>query len=144
MNREKKLETILTITVGLSVFYLMYDIRLLLNLKWKGIKIFVDMFYLLSDIRLLLIMSVVIGMIGLFSNYLSDKIVWVWWKLIKILASVNSKILLSIIFFVFLTPVAFLARMFNKNYLGIKKWNNKSYYNERNYTYKPKDLENPW
>jgi hypothetical protein len=75
--------------------------------------------------------SISIGFAGLVSNYMSDKIERVWLKLAKILSYIVPNILLSLIFYFFLTPLAFLYRLFNKDVL---KLSNKyeSYFNNVN------------
>jgi hypothetical protein len=60
-----------------------------------------------------------------------------------ILGNINGKILLSIVFFIFLTPIAFISKLFNKDGLQLKK-TNKSYYQDRNHQYSAKDFENTW
>ncbi len=75
--------------------------------------------------------SISIGFVGLVSNYMSDKIERVWLQLAKILSYIVPNILLSLIFYFFLTPLAFLYRLFNKDVL---KLSNKyeSYFNNVN------------
>ena len=57
MKREKVLETMLVITTGLIVLFIIFKI------KW------------------LLIAALIIGVTGVFHNYLSEKIAWLWLKL---------------------------------------------------------------
>ncbi|MFY7827031.1 MAG: SxtJ family membrane protein [Flectobacillus sp.] len=119
MKREKNLETMLVITVGLLVLYVIF--------KSKA----------------LLIASLVIGLTGVFSDFLSEKITWVWGKFALILGNINAKILLSAIFFVFLTPIAFIFKLTKKDNLRLKEGKN-SVYQDRNHLYESKDLENVW
>ena len=100
--------------------------------------------YLFFNIRLILFLGVLLGVIGLFMPKLSFKIVWLWYKLAELLGFVMSKVLLSIVFFIFLFPVAMLARLFRPDGLQLQKKAEGSYYIERNYIFKSKDLKNPW
>jgi hypothetical protein len=64
-------------------------------------------------------------------------------KLGHVLGLINSKILLSLVFFLVLTPIAFLAKLRGKNSLNLKRnTSSDSYYSTRNYEYKKEDLEN--
>jgi hypothetical protein len=81
MKREKNLETMLVITVGMLVLYYFFRTK-----TWSNY---------------LLITSLVMGLIGVFSDFLSEKVAWVWGKIAHIMGTFNSYVLLSIIFFVF-------------------------------------------
>lgn len=87
MNPQK---TLLTISTGLIVLFLIF------KFKW------------------LLTAALVVGIIGITSDWLSEKIEWAWMKLAWVLSLIMPNILLSIIFFLVLTPVAFLNRLFGK------------------------------
>ncbi|MEP7127328.1 MAG: SxtJ family membrane protein [Chitinophagales bacterium] len=68
-----------------------------------------------------------------------------WMKFAEALGFINSKIILSAIFFLFLFPVAMVYRLFNKDKLRLKKQAAaKTYYTERNHEYQAGDLENSW
>jgi polyferredoxin len=124
MKREKNLETMLVITVGMLVLYFIFRTK-----TWSNY---------------LLITSLVMGLIGVFSDFLSEKVAWVWGKIAHIMGTFNSYVLLSIIFFVFLTPVAFLFKLTRKDSLKLKAQKNGTVYEERNHLYVAKDVENVW
>lgn len=88
--------------------------------------------------------SLIFGLIGVFSNFLSEQVSWVWGKIAHILGTFNSYVLLSVVFFVFLTPVAFLYKLTRKDTLRLKVQKDGTVYEERNHLYVPKDLENVW
>jgi hypothetical protein len=74
----------------------------------------------------------------------AEKISWVWLKIAEILGLINSTILLSLIFFIILTPLALLMKVFKKSdSLKLKKLSG-SAYDERNHIYTANDLENTW
>ncbi|WP_338767015.1 hypothetical protein WAF17_04970 [Bernardetia sp. ABR2-2B] len=118
MQRVKVVEALLAIMVGFMVFYFIFKIDILLYISFG------------------------IGLISLFWNWLAEKIAWVWLKFASVLGVINGKVLLSIVFFIFLTPIAFMNRLFSKNMLQLKKEDQKSVFVERNLKYKKEDLEN--
>ncbi len=93
----------------------------------------------------LLYIGLFVGLAGVFVPFIGDLIVKGWYKLAELLGYINSRILLSLIFFVVLFPVAVLARMGRgKNLLGLRKENRQSAFTERNHRYEAKDLKNVW
>jgi len=85
-----------------------------------------------------------LGLIFVILPFIGDYIVWAWFKLAEILGWINSKVILSLVFFIFLFPMAVLFRLSTKNPLQIKKLGEKSLFTERNHKYSAKDLENIW
>ncbi len=122
MKREKTLETMLVITVGLLVLFLLF------KKPW------------------LLTAAVVIGLTGVFSNYLSEKITLGWTKFAEVLGRINAAVLLSAVFFLFVTPIALLRKLLGgKDTLYLRDARKApSIYEERNHAYEAKDLENTW
>src|SRR5262249_47812688 len=104
MKREKHLETILSIVLGLSV------------ILWA------------TKNRYLVPVIVLLACIGLFSKYLTEKIHWLWTKLSHILGMIMSKVILSVLFYLFLFPMAKLSKLFSKkDMLQLKKQSGPSY-----------------
>ena len=122
--REKELETILTLCVALVVIF----------------------FVTKQQHNYLLKIGVVLGLIGMFSTFLTAKISWAWLKVGELMGAVMSKVILSAVFFLFLFPIAMLSRVFSggKNSLQLKKGNESSYYFTRNHKYEASDLKNIW
>jgi hypothetical protein len=85
-----------------------------------------------------------IGLVSIFIPPAARAIEWLWLKFALALGWVNSRILLSIIYFVFLMPIALLSRLFTKDPLLLKAKNSASLYTTRNHQYKKEDLENIW
>ncbi|GAB3510918.1 SxtJ family membrane protein [Emticicia fontis] len=134
MKQQNTKEIILTIVVGLLVFFFIFLPKGVLAAQPKG-----------TLLQGLLIAALGIGVLSIFSNFVAEKIAWVWLKFAEILGRVNSTVLLSLIFFIFLTPIALLMRIFKKgDALKLKKPATASAYDERNHTYVKKDLENTW
>jgi hypothetical protein len=82
--------------------------------------------------------------VAAFSDWLSAKLAWLWLKLAEILGKVNSRVLLSLVFFIFLVPLALLRRIFVRNALDLKPPVSGTLFHERNHRYTAQDLENPW
>ncbi len=120
LNREKQLETMLTIAVG---FFLV---------AWTTKNKFVFLFALLM------------GLVGMFSKTLTNYISHGWMKVGEAMGAVSSRIILSTIYFLFLFPIALLYRIGRKDTLQLKKTESASYFIARNLRYEAKDLKNPW
>jgi hypothetical protein len=88
--------------------------------------------------------AAVIGLVSLVVPVAGRYIVFGWTKIGEGLGWVNGRIILSAIFFLFLTPIALLYRLTKKNPLNLKKDNSPSLFHERNHTYNKKDLKNVW
>ncbi|AKD53952.1 SxtJ family membrane protein [Spirosoma radiotolerans] len=85
-----------------------------------------------------------VGVLSLAVPAVGDLIVKAWFKLAEVLGNINGKIILSVLFFVFLFPIALLYRMTAKNPLAIKRTGNTSFYTERNHLYTKEDMEDAW
>ena len=89
--------------------------------------------------------ALAIGGLSLISNGFAHLISQAWAKFALVLGRINGNILLTFIFFVFLTPVAFLMRIFKKgDALKLKKQNANTVYVNRDHTYTKSDLANIW
>lgn len=100
------------------------------------------LFYLLFN-KLWLLGPIILAALGFAIAPLGEHIHQGWMKLAKSLGYINSRILLFIIFFIILTPVAFLRKLFGKKTMQDKNKVN-SYFQNRNQQYKAIDLQNPW
>jgi hypothetical protein len=85
-----------------------------------------------------------IGLISIFIPLAAKGIEWAWLKFAMALGWINSRILLSVIYFVFLMPIAWISRLFTKDPLLLKAKKSSSLYTTRNHLYKKEDLENIW
>lgn len=66
-----------------------------------------------------------------------------WQYLSRALGWVMSRLILSVVFFVFLTPIAWLYRLFSRNPLQLKRQPD-SYFFVREHEYESRDLKDPW
>jgi len=117
MDRQKHLETILVIVLGMIVIYLGTHSKYVL---WGAI---------------------LIGLIGVFIPSLAAHIHWAWMKLSHGMGYVMSKVMLTLVYTLVVLPMSFFSKKKLSLRLSAKK---ESYFKERNYTYKKEDLENVW
>ncbi len=99
--------------------------------------------FLIFKLKWMLIVSLAVAVLGAMSKLATEGITWVWFKIAEILGWINSRILLGIIFFLFLFPISLIMRALNKITIKMKKQKD-TYYSERNHTYTTEDLENSW
>ena len=119
MDKQNKYVTILILTIGLVVLYFIF-------------KVVAFLFLALS-----------IFILSMASGTLAKKIAETWVRIGHLLGAINSKILLTVVFYCLLVPLAFISKIFKKkDELQLKRKPNGSYYKTRNHIYQPKDLEN--
>jgi hypothetical protein len=100
--------------------------------------------YFIFSLKWILFVAFGIGILSIFSEWISKKIEWVWFQLTKLLSMIVPNILLGAIFYLFLTPIAFLANIFTKSDPLLIKRPVSSAYKEVNKQFKAEDLKNPW
>lgn len=71
---------------------------------------------------------------------------WLWFGLSFVLGTVVSKILLSILFFVLVVPIAFIRARLGEDSMHLKAWKQggQSAFKERNITFTKRDVERPF
>ena len=85
-----------------------------------------------------------IGVLAIASSFVAKWIEWIWLKLALALGWVNSRILLTILYFVFLLPIAWISKLFTNDPLSLKGKAQASLYSNRDHLYTKEDLENIW
>ena len=81
--------------------------------------------FLLSGFMWALYTSLTVGVLGIISNKICKFIDFLWMNLAKVLSFIVPNILLSIVFYIFLFPIAILSKLFgNKNALQLKNKSN--------------------
>ena len=113
-------KTVLTISVGFAVIFLITKI------KW------------------FLYISLGIGIAGALSDFLAQKIEWLWFGLSKVLSMIVPNIILSVIFYVFLFPVSVLQKVFGKSDPLMLKRNSTSYFKDTTNHADKASFEKPW
>jgi hypothetical protein len=113
-------ETVLVITVGLLVLYIVFKNKLFLYL------------------------ALGIGLAGVFSFYLSEKIHWGWNQLSLLLSAISNRVLLTVVFFVVLTPMALIRRMRRSG--GLRRFDTQaeSNFSPREHVFGKGDMEKVW
>lgn len=91
-----------------------------------------------------IVLSLALLLMSLIFKKLISRFVVVWLKVTNFIGRIINKVVLFLVFFLVLTPVALLYRVFNRNALGIKKSDVKSYFFLRNHTYDQRDFEKNW
>jgi len=100
--------------------------------------------YFITDSIYFLYGAAAVGVLSLAIPAVGNGIVWLWFKIAEVLGRINGAIILSVLFFVFLLPIAFLYRLTKTNLLSLKRTQGGSVYHERNHLFKKEDLENTW
>jgi hypothetical protein len=67
-----------------------------------------------------------------------------WNALLKAINFVVSRILLAVIFFVFMVPLSFFVRRSKKRTMVLKKDNRDTMFTNRNHLFTADELKNPW
>ncbi|HEY4287262.1 MAG TPA: SxtJ family membrane protein [Puia sp.] len=119
MEKSKKTETLLVIVLGCVAVYLAK--------RWS----------------IILVVALVTGLAGLLVPVIRDGIHWGWMKLSEGLGWVSGKVILTVMYFLVLVPLAFFARWRGKIGLRLKPGGG-SYFKDRDHLYTKEDLVNPW
>jgi len=119
MDKSKKTETLLVIVLGCLALYLVK--------RWS----------------VMLEAALVIGLAGLLVPAVRDGIHWGWMKLSEGLGWVSGKVILTVLYFLVLVPLAWIARRRGK--IGVRmKAGGDSYFKERDHLYTKEDMVNLW
>ena len=119
-SKNEAVKTVLTISMGFLVIYL--------ATKWQWA----------------IIVSLLVGVVGVFSGFLSKKIDIVWMKLAWLLGLVIPNIILTLIFYLFLLPISLISRIFRKSDPMILKNRVESTYVDTNRQFDKISFEKPW
>lgn len=101
------------------------------------------MLFLFFEKNWMIYAALAIGVLSLVSIFMSDWIVKIWYGIARILGFVNSRILLSVIYYIILLPLSLVNKLSTKQAVILNK-GLKSYFVERNHRYIKEDFEKPW
>ena len=118
-EKNKVLETHLVIALGLIILFL---------IKEKMIFIY---------------LATGIGFIGIFIKPLAQLITKGWFGLAEILSKITSTIIMAVVYYLILVPVATIYKFRNKRMLDLKNPNT-TMWHQRDHQYKKSDLDNAW
>lgn len=133
---------------GAGAFYLLVVLMIQKNYKPKETMLVITVGFLLLHLvfkqRVFLFLALGFGLTGILSAWLSEKTDWLWQQLSLALGRVSNTVLLTLIFFLVLTPVGILRRLFTKG--SFLSWDKDKHSNftDRDHRYTKKDLENTW
>ena len=103
------------------IFFIVFLIIALWPLKNNG------------DVRIIPIcISLIFLILGLFNSNLLKPLNLLWMKFGLMLGKIIAPIVMMIVFFIFLTPLSFVVKLFGKDLLNIKFIKKKSYWIKRN------------
>lgn len=119
MDREKKLEALLVITLGCIIVSLIFESNLIMILMGALI------------------------LISIISHKFLDFLILLWFKFSHFLGLVNSRIILFLVYYLILLPLALLNKLFGKNIFQFKQ-GSITYLKERQHTFTSKDFQNTW
>lgn len=100
--------------------------------------------FIITKVNWVLLVSLIVGLIGMFSTFLSKHIEFLWNKLAWLLGFIVPNILLSIIFYLFLFPIALLSKIFGKKDPFVLKNKTESVFVITNKSFDKKSFEQPW
>ncbi|MFK7786899.1 MAG: hypothetical protein AB8B56_17390 [Crocinitomicaceae bacterium] len=101
--------------------------------------------YFFSKQDVLLYIAIGVGFLGSVSDYLADKIDWLWTKLGWLLSLIVPNIIMTLIFYVILTPTAFLSRLFGKSDpMDLKNSQSSLFKEKKERSFSKESFEKPW
>ena len=125
MNHSNHRTTLLVISTGFLLIYLLFLWRADKNLMW--------MVYTAAGV----------SVAGLISKKLDFYIHSFWFWIADKMGFVMSKLILGVIFIVFLLPIGALSKLFRKDFMFLKK-QQESYFKIRKHLFSSSDLQDPW
>ena len=99
---------------------------------------------LLFNNEILLYAAISLGVVFLTIPVAGEVILALWFKLAEALGWINSRILLSLIFYLVLYPISIFYRISGKDPLIHDGRDLTTTYTDRGHEYKKEDLEKPW
>ena len=101
--------------------------------------------YFLNDNRFLIV-SIVLLLLNMTVTAVFKPVAIIWFKLSNIMGTIMTRAILSLLFFILITPIGLFRRTFINDQLKLKQWkkNSGSVFVPRNHLYTKKDLEKPY
>ncbi|PHR37121.1 MAG: hypothetical protein COA38_00075 [Fluviicola sp.] len=85
-----------------------------------------------------------VGVLGALSSSLAEKIDWIWTKIGWVLSFIVPNIIMTLVFYVVLTPTAFLSRIFGESDPMDLKNSRSSLFKKKDTTFSKESFEKPW
>ena len=118
MKQEIKISSNRSFGIVFSIFFSLVGIYLLLN----NSSVYYWSF----------LISLIFFILGLFNSKILGPLNQIWFKFGILLGKVVALIVMGIIFFLVITPIAILLKIFGKDVLKLKLNNNETYWIEKN------------
>lgn len=120
MNKKKYLQSILGIAGGMVVLFLVFKTAVFLYI------------------------AVAVCLAGLASQKLAALIALIWMKAANLIGLIINTVLLSLVFFILLTPLALIRKIAGKSPVLLKPTHGDTYFHARNHRYEKSDLQDMW
>ena len=117
MEKKIKVSSNKSFGIVFSIFFLLVSIYLLLNN---------DSIYYWS-----LLVSFIFLVLGLMNSKILSPLNLLWFKFGILLGKIVSPIVMGVIFFLVVTPISIILKIFGKDILNLKFNNNKTYWIEK-------------
>ena len=78
-----------------------------------------------------LLISIIFLILGILNSKLLTPLNKIWFKFGILLGNIIAPIVMSIIFFLVVTPIGLLMKLFGKDLINLRKNNNKTYWTEK-------------
>lgn len=114
---------------------------------YKSILSIVTGFFVLSEVfhlKQLTLIAIVIAVLALISSFIGDKIVLIWEKIGGLLSKIVPNILLGVIYYFFLFPMALLKRLTSKSNPLFLKNTETSYFISNSKEFNKSNLKKTW
>ena len=118
MEKKIKVSSNKSFGIVFSIFFLLISVYLLLNN---------DPIYYWS-----LFVSFIFLVLGLMNSKILSPLNLLWFKFGILLGRIISPVVMGIIFFLVVTPISIILKIFGKDVLNLKFNNNKTYWIEKN------------
>jgi len=99
--------------------------------------------YIFSGSFIVLYIALALGLLCLLSPWVTAKFHFIWMKLAVAMGSVTAVIILTIVFFVVVVPLSFIARIAGKKFI-LSERSGSTYFKQRNFLYNKESVENVW
>jgi hypothetical protein len=100
--------------------------------------------FLFTKYNWMLYTAFIIGVLGAISDFLAEKIDWIWTNIGWILGKIVPNIIMTTVFYFVLTPIAFLSRLFGKKDPMDLKNTATSLFKTKGTTFSRESFEKPW
>ena len=120
MNQTKNLQILLGIAAGMVVLFFIFKSAVFLAI------------------------AVGVCLAGLLSMRLAAIIAVLWMKVANLIGLIINTVLLSLVFFVLLTPLALIRKIAGKSPILLRPTQGNTYFHARNHKYEKNDLQDMW